>query len=176
MRIIAGSLSGRVFDAPRGQRTHPMSDRVRGALFNALGDIAGLTVLDAFAGSGALGFEAISRSAAHATLIEADKSAQQTITGNIDQLAVQDRVKLVHAKAGSWLATTEQSFDIVLCDPPYDAVNTTLLTRLADRAKPSGVVVLSLPPKHTVTLADNYDLLQQKDYGDATLSFYRRLA
>ena len=67
MRIIAGSLGGRVFKAPSGHRTHPMSEKIRGAIFNALGDISDLTVLDAFTGSGALCFEAVSRGVANAT-------------------------------------------------------------------------------------------------------------
>ena len=174
MRIIAGRLGGRLFDAPRGQRTHPMSDRIRGALFNALGDIAGLTFLDAFAGSGALGLEAISRGAAHATMIEPDKPAQVTIAKNLAGLGVQDRAKLIRAKAQSWLATADQTFDIVLCDPPYDDINETLVTRLAGRARAGGTVVLSLPPTSRLRLPETYELLDSKNYGDATLNFYRK--
>jgi 16S rRNA (guanine(966)-N(2))-methyltransferase RsmD len=76
MRIIAGTLGGRTFESPHGRRTHPMSDKVRGSLFNTLGDIDGLTILDAFAGSGALAFEAISRGAEHVLAIEIDNRAQ----------------------------------------------------------------------------------------------------
>jgi 16S rRNA (guanine966-N2)-methyltransferase len=83
MRIIAGRLGGRHFASPQGRRTHPMSDKMRGALFNALGDIDGLSVLDAFAGSGALAFEAVSRGAGHAVAIDVDKSAQRAIAENI---------------------------------------------------------------------------------------------
>lgn len=176
MRIIAGKLGGRTFASPRGHRTHPMSDRVRGALFNTLGDIAGLTILDAFAGSGALGFEALSRGAAQATLIEPDKSAQRTIADNIADLKIFDCAKLIRAKAQSWLATTDQQFDIVLCDPPYDDVNHALLEKLAARAKPGGTVVYSLPPNSGLQLSEPFELLSRKDYGDATLSFWRRPA
>ena len=72
MRIIAGYLGGRQFNSPRSNRTHPMSDKARGGLFNALGDISGLTVLDAFAGSGALSFEAISRGAESVIAVDID--------------------------------------------------------------------------------------------------------
>lgn len=176
MRIIAGRLGGLVFDSPRGHRTHPMSDRIRGALFNTLGDISGLTVLDAFAGSGALSFEALSRGAVHATAIELDKAAQQTIANNITGLKLSGKIKLVRAKAGSWLATTDQRFNIVLLDPPYDNINYDLLQRLAARAETDGTIVLSLPPNEAVELPDTYKLLQKKEYGDAALLFYRKIA
>lgn len=173
MRIIAGRLGGRTFDSPHGHRTHPMSDRVRGALFNTLGDIVGLTVLDAFAGSGALSFEALSRGASNAVMIEPDKSAQTTINKNIAGLRVPSQTKLIRAKAQSWLSTTDQRFDIVLCDPPYDDINQTLLTKLASRTVPGGTIVLSLPPNSGFKLPEPYELLGSKDYGDATLAFYR---
>ncbi len=172
MRIIAGSLGGRHFTSPRGHRTHPMSDKLRGALFNALGELGNLTVLDAFAGSGALSFEAVSRGAARATAIDSDRNAQQAIAANIDDLGLTKQVKLIRAATSAWLATTDQHFDVVLCDPPYDDINPALLENLAARAKPGGVIVLSLPPTSDFSLP-SYTLLSRKDYGDATLSFYR---
>ncbi|HET7059972.1 MAG TPA: RsmD family RNA methyltransferase [Candidatus Saccharimonadales bacterium] len=177
MRIIAGRLGGRAFNSPRGNRTHPMSERIRGALFNALGDITGLTVLDAFAGSGALSFEALSRGVARATAIDSDQSAQRTIAENSKELGLTSQIKLIKASAGAWLSTTPASvtFDIVICDPPYADVTPQLLERLADRCKQDGIVVLSLPPQTDIELADNYELLSSKNYGDAELSFHRRL-
>src|ERR1039458_7477259 len=97
MRVIAGFLGGRNFDSPGGHRTHPMSDKVRGAIFGVLGDIKGLTVLDAFAGSGALAIEAISRGAKRAVAIEVDKGAHTVITENIKALGIEDRIKAVRA-------------------------------------------------------------------------------
>ena len=175
MRIIAGQLGGRQFQSPRGHRTHPMSDKAKGALFNALGDITGLTILDAFAGSGALSFEAVSRGAAHATAIDSDKSAQRTIAENIKKLNLNNQVKLITATANAWLSTTTQQFDIVLCDPPYDDLQTNLLLKLAERAKPGGLVVLSLPPAADIKLSNQYELLSSKSYGDNQLVFYRRI-
>src|SRR5665213_172068 len=97
MRIIAGSLGGRSFTSPRSNRTHPMSDKARGGLFNALGDIDDLTILDAFAGSGALSFEAISRGAASAVAVDIDKNAYQSIQENIVSLNLKDKVKAIRA-------------------------------------------------------------------------------
>ncbi|HZL07674.1 MAG TPA: RsmD family RNA methyltransferase [Candidatus Dormibacteraeota bacterium] len=175
MRIIAGRLGGRNFASPRGHRTHPMSDKIRGALFNALGDIDGLGVLDSFAGSGALSYEAISRGAASAVAIDSDQSAQQAIAANVTSLGLLNQVKLIKASATAWLSTTDENFDIVLCDPPYDDPQLKLLERLAERAKPNGLAVFSLPPSVKLDLSDSYELLQTKDYGDAQLVFYRRL-
>ena len=175
MRIIAGRLGGRNFASPRGHRTHPMSDKIRGALFNALGDIDGLSVLDAFAGSGALSYEAISRGAASALAIDSDQSAQQAIAGNVASLGLSNQIKLIKASATAWLSTTDENFDIVLCDPPYDDPQLKLLERLAERTKPNGLAVFSLPPSVKLDLSDSYELLQTKDYGDARLVFYRRL-
>lgn len=173
MRVITGSLGGRQFAAPRGRRTHPMSDKMRGSLFNALGDIEGLSVLDAFAGSGALAFEAASRGASQALAIENDAAAQRAITENINSLGLSKPVKLVRASAAAWLRTTDAKFDIVLNDPPYENPQLPLLAQLAGRAKPGGLVVFSLPPKTSVVLPDDYALLSTKNYGDGQLVFYR---
>jgi 16S rRNA (guanine966-N2)-methyltransferase len=174
MRVIAGSLGGRNFHSPSGHRTHPMSDKLRGALFNALGDISGLSVLDAFAGSGALSCEAVSRGASGVLAIDTDRNAQQVIASNIENLGIAKQVKLVKASIGAWLSTTDQQFDIVLADPPYDNLQPELLLRLAKRVKPGGLCVLSLPPDATISLSDEFKLLSHKDYGDASLRFYRR--
>lgn len=174
VHVIAGSLGGRYFSSPSGQRTHPMGDKIRGALFNALGDIQGLTVLDAFAGSGALSFEAISRGAVHALAIEPDKPAQRAIAASIDALGISNKVKLVQAKAQSWLATSERTFDIILCDPPYGNISNDLLQKLAQRAEKNGLVVLSLPPQVKPALSAGFQLLTDKNYGDSSLYFYRR--
>jgi len=175
MRIIAGSLGGRTFQSPQGHRTHPMSDKIRGALFNALGELDGLTVLDAFAGSGAISFEAISRGADQVTALDNDREAQQTVTANIARLDVGDRVHLVKAAVSAWLTTSSDVFDIVIADPPYDDVQLRLLTRLAERVKSGGLFVASLPTSATCELADGFKLLSTKSYGDAQLVFYRRI-
>lgn len=175
MRVIAGRLGGRQFASPHGHRTHPMSDKGRGALFNALGDIGGLTVLDAFAGSGALGFEAVSRGVAHVTAIERDRSAQLTITENIKTLGLADRVKLIKSPANSWLSTTSEEFDLVLLDPPFEDLQLGLLAKLAARTRTGGVAVFSLPPDAEVQLPDEFDRLITKKYGDNQLAFYRRI-
>src|SRR5438552_2637594 len=131
MRIIAGHLSGRQFDSPHGHRTHPMSEKIRGALFNALGDISDLSILDCFGGSGALSFEAISRGAADAVIVEIDKTVHKTISSNIQNLGLQGSIKAIRANVSSWSDhNPTQQFDLVLCNPPFDGLNLQLIQKL----------------------------------------------
>lgn len=175
MRIIAGTLGGRTFNSPHGHRTHPMSDKIRGALFNALGDLSDLTVLDAFAGSGALSFEAISRGARHALAIESDRLAQRTIAENIKSLGLHKTVKLIKASANAWLQTSDaEQFDVVLLDPPYDDLQTGLVERLTSTVKPDGILVLSWPGDEPIPAFPGFEVVKERAYGDAQLVFYSK--
>ncbi len=177
MRIISGRLGGRQFAAPKGQRTHPMSDRVRGGLFNALGDITGLSVLDAFAGSGALSFEAISRGAAHATAIDIDKNAHQTLIENAQQLSLGADIKAIRANASGWSDNNPNLiFDLVFIAPPYDDLQPSLLQKLARHVKPSGLYVLDWPGKLESPKFHGLEPIKEQDYGDSKLVFYRKVS
>lgn len=175
MRVIAGWLGGRVFASPHGHRTHPMSEKTRGGIFGVLGDIKGLTVLDAFAGSGALSIEAISRGAKTALAIEVDKNAHRTITENCEALGITDRVKAVRAFTNAW-STRHQSqrFDLVFADPPYDNVPYRDLKILPRHLKESGTLVLSWPGGEEPLKFDGLSVVQTKNYGDAQLVFYQK--
>lgn len=177
MRIISGDLSGRTFESVHGHRTHPMSEKIRGALFNALGDIEGLTLLDAYAGTGALSFEAISRGAASAVALDADKKAARTIKENIAALGLEDKIVSSLIYAHSWSRRNQaKQFDLVILDPPFDGVEPKQLLQLAKHVKPGGILVLSLPPTNGFRLAPSrFELLLEKNYGDAGLIFYRAL-
>lgn len=176
MRIIAGKLGGRQFQAPHGHRVHPMSDKMRGALFNILGDIDGLTVLDAFAGSGALSLEAISRGAAKAAAIEIDKSAHSQIQKNIDNLHLEDKVKAIRANSGSWSDNNAKTkFDLVLLDPPYGNLSQDLLAKLTRHVAPNGLAALSYPGNRQSPAFSGLELITAKLYGDAQLVFYRKI-
>jgi 16S rRNA (guanine966-N2)-methyltransferase len=176
MRIIAGSLKGQQFQAPHGHRTHPMSDKMRGALFNILGDIEGLTFLDAYAGSGGLAFEAISRGAKEVVAIDKDGSAQKTIAANLKDLRLDRKVKLVKANVAGWsIHNMEKTFDIVLLDPPYEEINTSHLQKLINRhVKKGGLAVLSFPGHQKPPKFDRAEMAADKNYGDGQLVFYRK--
>ncbi len=176
MRIIAGTLGGRQFDSPAGHKTHPMSERVRAALFNVLGDINGLTVLDAFAGSGALTFEAISRGAASGLMIDADRRAQDTLQRNIKSLGLGSQVRLVKANAGSWSQNNPNiKFDIVIVAPPYDHLQISTVEQLSKHMGLQGIYILDWPGKILAPDIPSLSIVKQKNYGDAQLVFYKNM-
>jgi len=167
-------LGGRLFDSPGTQRTHPMSDKMRGALFNILGELTGLSILDAFGGSGALAYEAVSRGAASVLILEQDIHAQRTIKHNLRLLDIGSSATLVRTSAGDWLTTNEgRQFDVVLCDPPYNELQPNLLARLAERANPGGIFVLSYPAGQPKPEFKSLMFIRQQTYGSAQLLFYR---
>lgn len=177
MRVIAGRLGGRNFASPGTRRTHPMSDKVRGALFNALGDLDDLTVLDAFAGSGACSIEAISRGAAHVLAIDVDVEAVKTIAENVKTLGLTDVIDVRRKNISGWSRNSQdKQFDVVLADPPYDDIRPDVLERLTVHVRPGGLLVLSWPGSEAIRAFGGLEVVSHKTYGDAQLVFYRRPA
>lgn len=177
MRIIAGRLGGRNFASPHGHRTHPMSEKIRGAIFGVLGDIKGLSVLDVFAGSGALGFEAISRGAKRVVAIEVDKTAHRIIQENITSLGIKDQIKATRAYANAWSTRNQaQTFDLILADPPYDDIPYRDLKSLPRHLNDNGIFVLSWPGNMRHWKFEGLEIVQTKDYGDSQLVFYRKIS
>lgn len=175
LRVIAGHLGGRLFDAPDSPATHPMGDRMRSALFNILGDITEKTVLDPFAGSGALSFEAISRGAKSSLLLERDKRAQNTIQKNIESLGVGEQAKLISAGCRAWsLRNKTQKFDLILADPPYNDGQLSTINVLASHLKPKGLMVLSYPGRGYAPTVNGVVVVDNRNYGDAALAFYQQ--
>lgn len=149
---------------------------MRGALFNVLGDIEDLTIFDAYGGSGAIVFEAISRGAKNALVIELDKSAALVIDKNVKKLELEDKVKVIRTNASSWSENNYTTqFDLVICDPPYDLIKENQLQTLTQNVKKGGLFVLSLPSDYPRPKYDGFELERDRDYGDGSLVFYRRL-
>ena len=147
MRVIAGSRKGHTLAAPRGLDTRPTSDRVRENVFNLVGPVDGARVLDLFAGSGALGIEALSRGAAAAVFVERDRDAVRTIERNLDRLRLTG-ARVVHADVLLTIAQEAMAgakYDLVLVDPPYGML-TEIQPRLARHLPPllaaDGLVVV----------------------------------
>jgi 16S rRNA (guanine966-N2)-methyltransferase len=171
VRIVAGSLGGRELRAPRGAATRPTSDKVRQAIFNILGPVGG-AVLDLYAGTGALGLEALSRGAATATFVDAAAAAVRCIAANAEALGVADRVHVVRADVLAALPRLGR-FALVFVDPPYAAGPDRALAALPDHVEPGGWVVVEhdrrAPP------AERFGPLRLQDrrrYGDTEVSFF----
>ncbi|MFZ2544607.1 MAG: 16S rRNA (guanine(966)-N(2))-methyltransferase RsmD [Candidatus Saccharimonadales bacterium] len=176
VRIISGTYGGRIIGASDGHKTHPMGERIRNALFNSLHDaVKGATVLDAFAGTGAIGIEAISRGAESAVFIERDRIAQKVIDENIKLLGIDDRAKIVKAPVASWIDTYDGDFfDIIFADPPYHDVQFSTVTKLMGLLKPSALMVLSHPGRDECPTKTGVVVVDNRSYGDATLTLFRR--
>src|SRR5207249_4582364 len=131
VRIIAGSRRGHRIEAPKGLATRPTSDRVRENAFNLIGPLEGADVLDLFAGSGAMGLEALSRGAASAVFVEANRDACRAINANLDKLRLEATVLCQDVLRA--LAAEPRTYDLVLCDPPYDFEHRGELARHLER-------------------------------------------
>ena len=147
MRIIAGSRKGARIFAPKGHDTRPTGDRVREAVFNLIGPVEGSHVLDLYAGSGAMGLEALSRGAESATFVEADRAAAEAIVRNLDKLGLGGATVLREDAARRLAAdaATGRRYDLVLIDPPYrmlSGVLPLLATHLPAVVEPDGLVVV----------------------------------
>lgn len=177
VRIIAGEFGGRTIKTPQKRTTHPMAERVRSSLFNVLGEkLVDADILDTFAGSGALGLEALSRGAKQALFIEKDRIAQKVIAENIAALGVEDRAKLIKARVGAWNTTTpeDNQFDIIFADPPYHDLQFSTVEKLFKRLKLNGLMVLSHPDRECVPSINGVVVVDNRSYGDAVLTLYRK--
>lgn len=170
MRVVAGSARGRPLLAPPGRDTRPTTDRVREAVFNALTSldaIEGATVLDLFAGTGALGIEALSRGAAAADFVERDAGARRVLQANLAATDLADRARVHGGTAESFLAGAPGPYDLVLLDPPYaydqwEALLAALTARL--------VVVES---DRALDLGPRWEVVRTKWYGSTLVVLAR---
>jgi 16S rRNA (guanine966-N2)-methyltransferase len=174
MRVIAGELGGRPLLAPRGWKVRPTSARVREAIFSVLGErVENAEVLDLCAGTGALAIEALSRGAAHATLVDRDT---RPALGNVANLGLEERASLVREDATRWLsrAGSEGRFDLIFVDAPYklaDRMTEELNTHLPRLLAPGGRAVVESGAGGPLPI-DSLARLRQRRYGAADVSFY----
>jgi 16S rRNA (guanine(966)-N(2))-methyltransferase RsmD len=181
VRIVGGNLGGRVLRTPAGAKTRPTSEKVREAMFNILGkllgSLEGAYVLDLFAGSGALGIEALSRGAARATFVDAGKPALGIVRDNLKALALDDRAEIVSGDAVAHAAriVPPEPWRLVFVDPPYQsdlAMRAVLALPRAHLAL-GGIVVIEHDRRHAPP--DTVGSLlrtDQRRYGDTMVSFY----
>jgi 16S rRNA (guanine966-N2)-methyltransferase len=171
MRIVAGQLGGRRIHAPRTGLVRPTSDRVREALFSILGDVSGLTVLDLFCGTGALGIEALSRGASHATFVDTVVGA---VVRNIGDLGLRERSELVRGDALRFLERDGPAFDLILCDPPYRVaprLGPDLDRFLVPRIGEDGRVIVETAADQPMNLP-SLPLLDERTYGSTLIRIH----
>lgn len=181
MRVIAGELKGQRLVAPRGWKVRPTSDRVREAIFSALGErVEGAHVLDLYCGTGALAIEALSRGAAEAVLVDRDT---RPALGNVQRLGLAERTELLRADVGRWLAQVSSGsfagkFDLVFVDAPYrlaDRVAQDLNTHLPQLLAEGGRAVVESGARSPLQV-DSLESLRQRRYGAADVAIYAEAA
>ena len=178
MRVVAGELRGRRIVAPAGTSTRPTTDMVREATFNALGSrdlVVGAQVADLYAGSGAIGIEALSRGADHCTFVERDRDALRALRTNLDALGLTDRSRIVTGDVLAVAAAVDA--DLVFADPPYDFAAWDRLLgalrapvrrrRVRRRARRAGRLAGRLPE-------DGFTVTRSKRYGRTWVTFFER--
>jgi 16S rRNA (guanine966-N2)-methyltransferase len=182
MRVVAGRLKGRRLKAPRWEGLRPTSEKLRETLFNIVaGRIVGARVLDGYAGTGALGLEAISRGAAHVTFIEVDRRAQALLAENVALCGVGNGCAIIRSAFARGIsairaAPTFVPYDIVLLDPPYDQQPDEMLAEAAGAIARDGVVVLEHARRQqTPGRVAGLVRVRQLFSGDSALSLYERL-
>ncbi len=181
MRIVAGTHRGRRLAAPPGRATRPTPDRVREALFALIGPVEGAAVLDLFAGSGALGLEALSRGAATATFVDRSPRAVAAIRANVRSLGLEDRARVVGRDWRAALAAERAAgrrFGLCLCDPPYSLlprIAGSIGAALAPLMTPGGTVVIEHPSAGPDPEPRGLEIASRIDrtYGDTALSVLR---
>ncbi len=180
MRIVAGAFRSRRLVAPAGQGTRPTSDRAREALFAMLDDISGARALDCFAGSGALGLEALSRGAASCTFVERDRAALTALRTNVAALEVGDRCTVRALDVRRSLradAAAGRQYDLLLIDPPYPLLMDILpaLDRLLGSVAPSGARLALESAARDEPCVRGFQLDRRRRAGAATLSLFTRV-
>jgi 16S rRNA (guanine966-N2)-methyltransferase len=181
VRILSGDLYGRAFDQPKTDGTRPLTDKVRAAIFDVVGSPEGLTVLDAYAGTGAAGFEALSRGATQVEAIEGNRQVARVIERNIGLLKITWGYTLNKLKVETWLAMADNNpprprYDLIIADPPYADIDTDILSRLGAFLTADGVMVVSHASKIAAPELIDLALVRHKVYGDSALSFYKAVA
>ena len=171
MRVIAGEFKGRRLHTARGTSTRPTADRVREALFSMLGDVSGARVADLYAGSGALGIEALSRGAESAVFVERDPRALAALRRNLDVVGATAEVR--RQDVLRFLASPEGTFDLVFCDPPYDdapRVAAALSEALPAMLEPNARIVTESDKRHPLLLS--LPLVVERAYGDTRIAIH----
>lgn len=178
VRLISGKWGGRWLPGEISQATHPMSERARNAIFSMLNARTILTdtkILDAFAGTGAVGLEALSRGASRVTFIERDRKAQQSLKQNIATLDAGNDCNVVCTTVANWMKYDDSSdkYDIIFADPPYNLPQFSTVWRLLAYLKNNGLMILSSQTAKSVEYPKGVAVVEIRSYGGASISILK---
>lgn len=174
LKITSGTYGGRKLVQPKTDKTRPVMERTRHAIFQVLGDLSGLNVLDLYAGSGALGLEALSLGANSAVFVDTAKVAIDSIKQNIQHLELEAKTAVVKSTVEHFLQTNTSAFDVVFFDPPYAEFKLEILEAASSCLNDTGIIVVScsmqtkLPEEIGLT-----NLVKIKRYGDTQIAYFR---
>lgn len=174
MIITGGSLKGRHVSRPRSPLVRPITAKVVEALFDILGPVEGLTVLDAYAGAGTIGIEALSRGASRVIGIERLPEAVRSLKANVKTLGLTERYAIFEDRVEVWLKRPKGLYDLIFADPPYQELRAGVIDRLSGVLKPHGVIVVSQSSLFDPPTLTTVKLITSRRYGDSTLSFYKK--
>jgi 16S rRNA (guanine966-N2)-methyltransferase len=176
MRITGGGATGRQISIPKTDKTRPLSDRGREALFNILGDVTNFCVLDCFAGSGAVGLEALSRGAGQVDAVEIGREARKVIGHNIDLLKFSDKYHLFSMPIERWLKNSndQKKYNLIFVGAPFGYKVEPLMIKLSQLLLPAGVLVVEYYKKLSKTHEiENITFKFERRYGESVLLFYQ---
>ena len=176
MQIISGKFKRAPLESPKDERTHPMGSREKLALFNSLtGKIEGKTVLDAFAGTGALGLEALSRGAKFAVFVEKSRGVAKILEKNLENVLKtekNDLSKIVITGVEDF--SPNEKFDLIFADPPYEIYSEALISPLTAFLGETGLLALSLPKVAETPNFDGFSLISEKTYAGAKIAIFQK--
>ncbi|MAT38553.1 MAG: 16S rRNA (guanine(966)-N(2))-methyltransferase RsmD [Ectothiorhodospiraceae bacterium] len=182
MRIISGEFGGRILKSPsKSLPVRPTTDRVKESLFSMLTnlvDFDGMTVCDLFAGTGSLGFEALSRGAAHVTFVERSAQVGRLLRGNTSLLRVENRCKIWNLPTESFLMKCDQSFDLIFADPPYAYEGyPRLLELIAEKQmfNVRGLLIVEHGKAPLPQAPESLKVHETRQYGDTSVTIYKRI-
>lgn len=177
MRVIAGTAKGRRLTAPKGPGTRPALAQVKEAVFNILGPIDGQTVLDLYAGSGAIGIEALSRGAARTTFVEYAAPALTALRKNLEACGFMEQAEVVSSQVErslKYLARKQQRFDLIFVDPPYDCGFVTPTLEAVEKVlADAGTAIVEHSPREAVEETAGLAITDQRKYGQTYITFLK---
>lgn len=177
LRIIAGTYAQKRLELPPASMTRPVSEKARGAIFNMLGDIiAGAKVLDVYAGSGALGLEALSRGAESVDFVEKHSRVAGVLQNNVAELGAGEHVQVFVRTVDQFLRHIKAEYDLILMDPPYADFSVAIVEQVGNLLQYGGTMVVSTSSKAELTAPKGLEIVRQKVYGDSMITILKKLA